>query len=131
MNDPKAQQRALLIMQVQAGVISATEAARQLGISRKTYYKWERRALKALLSACRPPRRFHAPHDVAEPVESFASALSPDLDVVGRVGVGHIPPDGRQLGGRPRNVSRRWNPGQFGALAITNFSKRSLAAGWE
>ena len=51
MSDPQAQQRALLIMQVQAGVITATEAARQLGISRKTYYQWEARALKGLLEA--------------------------------------------------------------------------------
>ena len=37
-------QRAQLIMQVQNGLLSAQEAARQLRISRKTYYKWERRA---------------------------------------------------------------------------------------
>jgi transposase len=59
MKDPKAQQRALLIMQVQAGVITATEAARQLGISRKTYYQWEARALQGLLEAVtqQPPGR--------------------------------------------------------------------------
>jgi hypothetical protein len=46
MNDPKpsaqqqalARQRAQLIMQVQSGLLSAQEAARQLRISRKTYY---------------------------------------------------------------------------------------------
>ena len=59
MNDPKpsahqqalARQRAQLIMQVRSGVLSAQEAARQLGISRKTYYKWERRALTAMVEA--------------------------------------------------------------------------------
>jgi len=59
MNDPKhnvyqealARQRAQLIMQVRSGVLSAQEAARQLGISRKTYYKWERRALAAMVEA--------------------------------------------------------------------------------
>ena len=59
MNDPKptahqqalARQRAQLIMQVQNGLLSAQEAARQLGISRKTYYKWERRALAAMVEA--------------------------------------------------------------------------------
>jgi transposase len=70
MNDPKptahqqalARQRAQLIMQVRSGVLSAQEAARQLGISRKTYYKWERRALAAMVEALghrehgRPPR---------------------------------------------------------------------------
>ncbi len=57
-----ARQRAQLIMQVRSGVLSAQEAARQLGISRKTYYKWERRALAAMVEALgnrdhgRPPR---------------------------------------------------------------------------
>jgi transposase len=70
MKDPKpsayqqalARQRAQLIMQVRSGVLSAQEAARKLGISRKTYYKWERRALAAMVQALgrrgqgRPPR---------------------------------------------------------------------------
>lgn len=59
MNDPKpsahqqalARQRAQLIMQVWSGLLSAQEAARQLRISRKTYYKWERRALAAMVAA--------------------------------------------------------------------------------
>ncbi len=70
MKDPKpsayqqslARHRAQLIMQVRSGLLSAQEAARQLGISRKTYYKWERRALAAMVEALgnreqgRPPR---------------------------------------------------------------------------
>jgi transposase len=70
MKDPKpsayqqalARRRAQLIVQVQSGLLSAQEAARQLGISRKTYYKWERRALAAMVEALsrrghgRPPR---------------------------------------------------------------------------
>lgn len=70
MNDPKptahqqalARRRAQLIMQVRSGLLSAQEAARQLRISRKTYYKWERRALAAMVAALsnrehgRPPR---------------------------------------------------------------------------
>ena len=57
-----ARQRAQLIMQVRSGVVSAQAAARQLGISRKTYYKWECRALAAMVKALgnrdhgRPPR---------------------------------------------------------------------------
>jgi transposase len=38
-------------MQVRSGLLSAQEAARQLGISRKTYYKWERWALAAMVEA--------------------------------------------------------------------------------
>lgn len=57
--DAPARQRALLILQVQAGQISATEAARQLGLSRKSYYQWQKRALVALLQASQqqPPGR--------------------------------------------------------------------------
>jgi transposase len=59
MKDPKpsayqralVRQRAQLIIEVRSGVLSAQEAARQLGISRKTYYKWERRALAAMVEA--------------------------------------------------------------------------------
>lgn len=45
------EQRASLILQVRAGQMTAQEAARQLGISRQAYYKWERRALRALLQS--------------------------------------------------------------------------------
>jgi transposase-like protein len=46
-----AQLRASLILQVRSGQLTAQEAAQQLGISRQAFYKWEKRALKALLSA--------------------------------------------------------------------------------
>ncbi len=51
--DPQAlaRQRAQLIMQVRSGLLTAEAAARQLQISRKTYYKWERRALAAMVTA--------------------------------------------------------------------------------
>ena len=42
-------QRAAIIMKVRCGLMTATEAAALLGVSRKTYYKWEQRGLAALL----------------------------------------------------------------------------------
>jgi transposase len=48
-----ARRRAALFVQVQCGQITAKEAAEQLGISRKSYYQWERRALAALMAAMR------------------------------------------------------------------------------
>jgi transposase len=39
------------IMKVRAGLMTATAAAEALGVSRKTYYKWEKRGLQAMLSA--------------------------------------------------------------------------------
>jgi transposase-like protein len=54
-----SQKRASLILQVRAGQLTAQEAARELGISRQAYYKWEKRALKALLGSLedQPPGR--------------------------------------------------------------------------
>jgi transposase len=46
-----SQLRASLILQVRAGQMTAQQAAQQLGISRQAFYKWERRALKALTQA--------------------------------------------------------------------------------
>ena len=46
-----ARLRAELIVAVRSGRISAKEAAARLGVSRKTYYKWEKRALKGMVAA--------------------------------------------------------------------------------
>lgn len=46
-----ARSRAEIIMKVRAGYLTATEGAALLGVSRKTYYKWENRALEALLAS--------------------------------------------------------------------------------
>jgi transposase len=40
-----ARKRAAVIFAVRSGRITAEEGAKQLGVSRKTYYEWERRAL--------------------------------------------------------------------------------------
>ena len=61
--DPKALQRTEMIMKVQAGIMTATAAAQALGVSRKTYYKWEKRGLQAMMAAGeaetpgRPPKQ--------------------------------------------------------------------------
>ena len=51
MTDDRARLRAKIIMQVCSGAMTAVEGARQLGVSRKTYYEWENRALKAMSDA--------------------------------------------------------------------------------
>lgn len=51
--DRRARERATLIVQVQSGQLTAVEAARRLGVSRKTYYKWEQRALAAMVESLR------------------------------------------------------------------------------
>lgn len=80
-----ARQRAQLILQVRSGVLRAQEAARQLGISRKTYYKWERRALAAMVEALgnRDRGRPLRPIDPEkEALQHQAQALQAKLDVL-------------------------------------------------
>lgn len=48
-NEDLSRKRALTIMQVRSGRITATEGARRLGISRKTYYEWEKRGLDGMM----------------------------------------------------------------------------------
>ncbi len=60
-----ARQRALVILQVRSGRLTAKEGAQRLGISRKTYYEWEERSLKAMALALenRPAGRLAAAVD--------------------------------------------------------------------
>ena len=46
-----ARQRALVILQVRSGVLTAKEGAEHLGVSRKTYYEWEDKSLRAMALA--------------------------------------------------------------------------------
>jgi transposase len=46
-----ARERALVILRVRSGAITAKQGAQALGVSRKTYYEWEERALKAMALA--------------------------------------------------------------------------------
>ena len=50
-NRKLARERALVILQVRSGALTAKEGAKLLGVSRKTYYEWEERALKAMALA--------------------------------------------------------------------------------
>jgi transposase len=46
----QARERARVILQVQRGELTAVEGAKQLGMSRKSYYQWEQRGLAGMLS---------------------------------------------------------------------------------
>jgi len=61
----RARERALVILQVRSGALTATEGAKQLGVSRKTYYEWEEKSLKAMALALenRPAGRPPVPVD--------------------------------------------------------------------
>src|SRR5512143_4361377 len=50
-DEGRARERAAVVFAVRSGQITAEEGAKQLGVSRKTYYEWERRALTAMTEA--------------------------------------------------------------------------------
>jgi transposase len=50
-DEERARVRATVVFAVRSGQITAEEGARRLGVSRKTYYEWERRALQAMTEA--------------------------------------------------------------------------------
>jgi transposase len=61
----RARQRAAVVVAVRSGQITAEEGARRLGVSRKTYYEWESRALQAMTEAMedKAPGRPSMPKD--------------------------------------------------------------------
>jgi transposase len=60
-----ARERALVILQVRSGILTAKEGSQLLGVSRKTYYEWEEKSLRAMTLALenRPAGRPPAPID--------------------------------------------------------------------
>lgn len=69
--ESRARQRMLLILQVQAGTKTATQAAAELGMSRQAFHQWEKRGLHALLQAMEE----QAPGRPAAPVDPEKEAL--------------------------------------------------------
>jgi transposase len=76
----KARLRAEVIMKVRCGLMTAQQAAEQLGVSRKTYYQWEERGLSALLSSLAD----QASGRPSQPVDSEKQALQRQLEQVHR-----------------------------------------------
>jgi len=64
-DEERARERAAVVFAVRSGQITAEEGARRLGVSRKTYYAWERRALQAMTEALenKAPGRPATPQD--------------------------------------------------------------------
>lgn len=65
MKNSRVSKKAEMILKVRSGVMTASEAAKQLGISRKTYYQWEKKALGGMMEALeeRPVGRKSPPED--------------------------------------------------------------------
>jgi len=80
----EARQRAELIVKVRSGLISATEAARRLGVSRKTYYKWEKRALAGMLEGLcgrEPGRPTSKPDEEKEELRKEVASLQREVQL--------------------------------------------------
>ena len=71
-----ARQRAEVIMKVSCGLMSASQASMLLGISRKTYYKWEQRGLAALLGSLED----QSPGRPAQPADNQLQRLEKQLE---------------------------------------------------
>ena len=79
-----ARQRALVILQVRSGALTAKEGAKRLGISRKTYYEWESRALQAMTEAMQdkaPGRPATPPDEEKQRLQKEVAELQKQLFV--------------------------------------------------
>ncbi len=66
-----ARQRALVILKVRSGVLTAKQGALALGVSRKTYYEWEEKSLQAMALALENQRAGRPPAPVDEEKEAL------------------------------------------------------------
>ena len=79
-----ARERATVILQVRSGALTAKEGAKRLGISRKTYYEWEEKSLRAMALALenRPAGRPPVPLDPEkESLREKVQELEKELDL--------------------------------------------------
>ena len=86
---PSAQQacllRAEMIMKVRCGLLTAAQAAERLGVSRKTYYKWEQRGLSALLDGVSdqsPGRPASPSDDQRQELEKQLAEATAEIDLL-------------------------------------------------
>lgn len=80
-----ARLRAEMIMKVRCGLISARQAAERLGVSRKTYYKWEQRGLSAMLDGITdqsPGRPVKAPDDHRQSLEKQLTEAKREIQLL-------------------------------------------------
>lgn len=78
----------LLVLQVQAGTKTATEAAAELGVSRQAFHQWEKRGMHALLQALeeQPPGRPPAPENPElETLKQQVQVLEHDLAITEQI----------------------------------------------
>jgi transposase len=70
-----ARQRAQVILKVRSGALTAKVGAKLLGVSRKTYYEWEERSLKAMALALENRTAGRPPAPVDEEKETLRERI--------------------------------------------------------
>lgn len=83
-----ARQRALVILKVRSGVLTAKQGALALGVSRKTYYEWEEKSLQAMVLALENQPAGRPPVPVDEEKEALRErvrALEKKLDLAEKI----------------------------------------------
>lgn len=86
-NQQTARLRAEMIMKVRCGLLTARQAADRMGVSRKTFYKWEQRGLNALLDNVtdqRPGRHAHPSDGRIQELEKQLSLAHREIDLLNR-----------------------------------------------
>lgn len=73
--DPKVLARQRVILEVLAGRLNVTQAALELGVSRKTFYEWQDRALLAMRAALRDRPGGRPPQSVDPEKERLQSTV--------------------------------------------------------
>ena len=74
-----ARKRADIILKVRSGQMNAVQAARELGVSRKTYYKWEKRGLQSMIMELTARKSGRPRSEVGEETEALKKKVK-DLE---------------------------------------------------
>ena len=72
----RARQRLEVIFKVRSGQMTAVQAAESLGVSRKTYYEWENRALNSMLHSLEDGKPGRPPSPVDPEKESLQKKVN-------------------------------------------------------
>jgi len=80
--EARARRRAEVIMKVRSGQITATQGAQELGVSRKTYYDWENRALSAMADALEDRKPGRPKRDIDHQNEALQKQVDERIRVV-------------------------------------------------
>ncbi len=86
-NQQSARLRAEMIMKVRCGLLTARQAAARMGVSRKTFYKWEQRGLNALMEHVTdhpPGRRAHPSDERIQDLETKLAQAQREIELLNR-----------------------------------------------